>query len=136
MKSEFQNSIRRLSYLFHLLGQTPVTELTWYLLQALLLSRPCLEEVLTSLCSQSWAYGRQVRAYSRHLLGATIALNLVPWVLKKKKLLEMVKNDICLGCASKQNAFFPKKYAPKNAPMPSLSRIGPASMLIGFDHCL
>ena len=38
----------------------------------------------------------------------------------------MVKNDICLGGASKQNALFSKKGAQKNAPMPSLSRIGPA----------
>ena len=38
----------------------------------------------------------------------------------------MLKNGICLGGASKQNAFFPEKCAPKNAPMPSLSRIGPA----------
>ena len=36
----------------------------------------------------------------------------------------MVKNDICLGGASKQNAFF-EKSAPKNAHMPLMSRIGP-----------
>ena len=38
----------------------------------------------------------------------------------------MVKNDICLGGTSKQNGLFPKKCAPKNVPMPSLSRISPA----------
>ena len=43
---------------------------------------------------------------------------------------EMVKNGIYLRGASKQNALFSKKYAPKNAPMPSLSRIGPG---IKFD---
>ena len=61
-----------------------------------------------------------VKAYSRHLLGATITPNQVPLVLKKLFLLEMVKNGICLGGASKQNALFPKKCA-----LPSLSRIGP-----------
>ena len=61
-----------------------------------------------------------VRAYSRHLLGVTITANQVPLVLKKIFLLEMVKNGICLGGASKQNALFPKKCA-----LPSLSRIGP-----------
>ena len=40
-------------------------------------------------------------------------------------LLEMVKNGICLGGASDQNALFPEKCAPENVPMPSLSRIGP-----------
>ena len=40
----------------------------------------------------------------------------------------MVKNGICLGGASNQNAlFFLEKCAPKNASMPSLSRIGPAN---------
>ena len=38
----------------------------------------------------------------------------------------MVKNGICLGGASNQNALFFEKCAPQNAPMPSLSRIGPA----------
>ena len=46
------------------------------------------------------------RAYSRPLLGATIETNLVPWVLKKIFLLEMVKNGICLGVVSKQNTLF------------------------------
>ena len=41
-------------------------------------------------------------------LGATIALNLVPLVLKKIFLLEIVKNGICLGGASKKNALFSK----------------------------
>ena len=44
-----------------------------------------------------------IRAYSRPLLGATIAPNLVPWVLRKIFSLEMGKNDIYLGGASKQN---------------------------------
>ena len=38
----------------------------------------------------------------------------------------MVKNDICLGGASKQDTFF-KKYTPKNAAMPKMSRIDPAN---------
>ena len=65
------------------------------------------------------------RAYSRPLLGATIATNLVLWVLRKIFSLEMVKNDICLGGASKQNAFFSKNVPQKIAPMPLMSRIGP-----------
>ena len=53
------------------------------------------------------------RVYSRPLLCATIAPNLVPWVLKKKKkkkkkLLGMVKIDICLEGPSKQNTLFPE----------------------------
>ena len=36
----------------------------------------------------------------------------------------MVKNGICLGGASKQNALFSEKCAPKYAPIPSPSRIG------------
>ena len=38
----------------------------------------------------------------------------------------MVKNDICLGGASKQNALFSENVPPKNAPIPPMSRIGPA----------
>ena len=38
----------------------------------------------------------------------------------------MIRNGICLGVANKQSALFSEKCAPKNAPMPSLSRIGPA----------
>ena len=41
-------------------------------------------------------------------------------------LLEMVKYGICSGGASKQNALFSKKCAPKSASMSSMSRIGPA----------
>ena len=69
------------------------------------------------------------RAYSIRLLVATIAPNLVPLVLKKMFLLEMVKNGICLGGASKQNGLFSKKCVPKNAPMSSLSRIDPDKFL-------
>ena len=43
-------------------------------------------------------------AYSRLLLGETIAPNLVPSDLKKTFSFEMVKNDIYLGGTSKQNA--------------------------------
>ena len=46
------------------------------------------------------------RAYSRTLLGATFAPNLVPWVLEKIFSLEKVKNNFCFGNASKQNALF------------------------------
>ena len=38
---------------------------------------------------------------------------------------KIVKNNICLGGASKQNALFSENVLPKNAPMPSMSRIGP-----------
>ena len=40
--------------------------------------------------------------------------------------MEVVKYGICSGGASKQNALFSKKYAPKNASMPSMYRLGPA----------
>ena len=55
MKSEFQNSDKELSHLSRFLGETLTTELAWYLLQALLFSRPCAERALTSLSSQKWA---------------------------------------------------------------------------------
>ena len=47
-----------------------------------------------------------IRAFSRPLLGVTIAPSLVPCVLRKIFSLEMVKNDTCLGGTSKQNALF------------------------------
>ena len=53
-----------------------------------------------------------------YLVQLSIAPNLVPWFLKKIFLLEMVKNDICLVGASKQNALFSKKCAPKMQPCP------------------
>ena len=40
----------------------------------------------------------------------------------------MIRNDICLGGESKQNARFSKKMCFKNVPMSSMSRIGPGSM--------
>ena len=46
--------------------------------------------------------------------------------------LQMVKNHICLGGASKQNAIFWKKSAPKNAPMHPMSRIGPVSQRVFY----
>ena len=58
------------------------------------------------------------------MLGAIIAHNVVPCFLKRIFSLEMVKNDICLGGSSKQNATFLKKIAAKNAPMPLMPRIG------------
>ena len=64
-----------------------------------------------------------VRAYSGPLLGATNVPSLAPRVLKKIFLLEMVKNDICLGCASKQNAFF-QKICPKKRTLVLNARIG------------
>ena len=57
---------------------------------------------------------------SKPLLGATIAPNLVPWVLNKIFPLEMVKNDICLGGVRKQNAFFSKNVPQKTYPCPCL----------------
>ena len=56
---------------------------------------------------------------------ATIALNLVPGVLKRIFLSGIVKNDIYLGGESKRNALFFKKRAPRNAPIPPNSRKGP-----------
>ena len=55
------------------------------------------------------------RAYSKLLLGATIAPNLVSWVLRKIFSLEMVKNDICLGGASKQNVLFSENMSQKKS---------------------
>ena len=61
------------------------------------------------------------RAYSRP--------NLVHWVLRKIFSLEMVKNDSCLGDASKnkKKAFFSENVPPKNAPMPPMSIICPVT---------
>ena len=56
-------------------------------------------------------------------MGAIIAPNLLPCVLKKKNLLDMIKNVICFGSVSKQNAFFSKKCAPNNATMPSIGHV-------------
>ena len=58
------------------------------------------------------------------LLGATIAPNLMPWVLRKIFSLEMVKNGNCLESRSKQNALFSENVPLKNAPMPPMSRTG------------
>ena len=44
----------------------------------------------------------------------------------------MVKDDICLGGGSKQIAFFWKKTAPKNTPIPLMSRIDPAKLLFSY----
>ena len=64
------------------------------------------------------------RAYSRSLFGATFTPNLAPWVLKKIFSLEMVKNNFCLGGASKQNVF--SENVPwKIAAIPPMSKIGP-----------
>ena len=41
----------------------------------------------------------------------------------------MVKNDICLEGASKQNVLFSENVPQKNAPMPLMSRIGPAESI-------
>ena len=60
----------------------------------------------------------KIRAYSRPLLGAIIAPNLVPWFLEKIFLLEVIKNDICFGGASKQNAPFWKNLPQKTHACP------------------
>ena len=73
------------------------------------------------------------RTYSRPLLGATIALNLVHWVSEKIVSLEMVKNDMSLGDASKQNSLFSENVPLKKALMPPRSRIAPASVK-QFSH--
>ena len=43
------------------------------------------------------SYTTNFRVYSRPFLGETIAPNLMPQILKKIFLLEIVRNDICLG---------------------------------------
>ena len=48
----------------------------------------------------------------------------------------MVKNDIWLGGASKQNNPFLKTFAPKNAPMPLMSRTGPVKFFQSLDIML
>ena len=57
-------------------------------------------------------------AYYRLFLGATVAHSLVPQVLKKIFSLEIVKNDICVVGASKQNALFFKTFTQKEHPCP------------------
>ena len=78
--------------------------------------------VYTNKCVniEMWDSMYTYRAYSRHLLGATIAPNLVPWVLKKILSLEMGKNDIYLGGASKQNALLQKIYPKKCTHAPNV----------------
>ena len=78
------------------------------------------------------------RAYSRPLLSATIVPSLVPRVLKKTFSLEMGNNYTCLGELGgggggykQTKCLFFRKCALKNAPMPSMSRIG--SGLIFFS---
>ena len=74
-----------------------------------------------------------VRAHSRPLLGATIALSF--FLIFS---LEMVKNGICFffwrgeeggGVLAKKIPFSSTNVPPKNAPMPLISRIGPACTL-------
>ena len=55
------------------------------------------------------------RAYSRPLLSVTIAPDLVPSVLRKIFWLEMVKNVIRVGGASKQNALFSENMPPQKS---------------------
>ena len=73
------------------------------------------------------------RAFFRPLLGATISLNLVPWVLKKELSSEMDKNNIYLECANKQSALFFRKFALKNTLMPLISRIDPGLIFLVFN---
>ena len=68
--------------------------------------------------------------YSRSLLGATIAPNLEPCVLKKIFSLEMVQNDICKGVQAKKMLVFRKNVSLKTTPMLSISRIGPVWRII------
>ena len=58
--------------------------------------------------------------------GATIAPDLVPWVLKKIFSIKKIKNDICSGGASKQMPFFQKVCPKKTYPCPQC--IGPAAL--------
>ena len=64
----------------------------------------------------SLLHGIYFRTYSKPLSGANIAPNLVSWVLRENFSLEMVKNDMFLGGASKQNALFSENMPPKNIP--------------------
>ena len=57
-------------------------------------------------------------------MGATIACNVVSWVLKKIFSGEIDKNDIYLGVQGNKMLFF-RKFALKNALIPPRSRIGP-----------
>ena len=50
------------------------------------------------------------------MFGVTFAPNQVPTVLKKRFSLEMIKNDICLGGKSKQNASFSGDVPQKTHP--------------------
>ena len=43
-----------------------------------------------------------IRTYSRPLLGVTLATNLLPWVLKKIFLFEMMKNGVYLGSVTRK----------------------------------
>ena len=65
------------------------------------------------------------RVNFRPLLGATTAPNLGLWVSWEKFSLEIVKNDIDLEGATRQNVLIFRKYASKNAPMPPMCKIGP-----------
>ena len=64
------------------------------------------------------------RAYSRpfgcHYRTQSSALSFEKNIFSK-----IVKNNICLGGASKQNALFSENVPPKNAPLPPMPRIGP-----------
>ena len=72
-------------------------------------------EIILKICYES----NPSRTFSRPLLGAISASYLVHWFWKKIILLEMVKNDICLGGGSKQIAlFWKKKLARKTHPFP------------------
>ena len=63
------------------------------------------------------------RACSRRLLGATIAPNLLPLVLKKIVLLEMFKNFFYFRNVKKKEChfFFSQKCATNNPPIPTVS---------------
>ena len=72
---------------------------------------------------------------SRTLLGATIAANPASTLISGKIFsLAIVTHGICLGGASKQNGY--KKFAPKNTPMPLMSRIGPVNIELDFTELL
>ena len=63
------------------------------------------------------------------LLDAIIGLNLVPWFLKWIFSSEMVKNNVCLGGASKQNALF-QRICPKKHTHPPMYKIGPVMLCV------
>ena len=69
------------------------------------------------------------------MVGVTIAHSLLPQVLKKKFLFEMINNDICLGSVRKQNAPFFTNVPTKNAPCLKWLEQALVANLHNFPQC-